>query len=265
MVGRDERGLKFYPASHRYKLDGVWVKGVTTILGDAIPKPGLTKWASKSVATWVATHREDVEALYQMGEGPMIAALKEIPWQDRDDAAKRGTEVHDFAERYIKGEAIDVPAELVGHVESCAAFIEDWKIKPVLVEAVVGSREHRYAGKLDLIADSANAPRSIFDYKTSRSGIYFETAFQVAAYAFAEFHGEHGDESPMADLAIAEAYGVHIRTEGYDVLPLTFNEQVFYQFAHLARASRMIAFAKGDWKTPGTGYVGLPVQGEGAA
>lgn len=251
-------GLTFYPASHRYKLDGQWVQGVTTILGNAIPKPALPKWAAKSVAEFVATRREDVERLYAMGEGPMVAALKEVPYQDRDSAAKRGTEVHDLAERYINGESVDVPAELVGHVESCAAFIEDWNIQPVLVEAVVGSRQHHYAGKLDLVANSSHAPTAIYDYKTSRSGIYFETAFQLAAYAFAEFHGENGDEQPMKDLGIAEAFGVHIRADGYDVLPLEFGPAVFAEFAHLAQSARIIKAATGDWRQKGTGYVGLP-------
>ena len=30
------RGLKFYPSSHRYKLDGEWVPGVTTIIGELV-------------------------------------------------------------------------------------------------------------------------------------------------------------------------------------------------------------------------------------
>lgn len=264
-MSTNRTGLKFYEASHRYKLDGEWVQGVTTILGNAIPKPGLTKWAAKSVAEYVAQNREGVEHLYGMGEQPMVAALKDVPWQQRDAAGNRGTEVHDLAERYLKGEKIEVPDEIAGHVEACAQFIEDWDIKPVLVEECVGSREHKYAGKLDLVADSANAPRSIYDWKTAKSGIYGETAFQLVGYGMAEFYGENGDETPMADLGIVESYGVHIRADGYDVIPLKYGPDIYDEFIILVNASRINARCSGNWKVPGSGYAGIAFQKGDAA
>jgi hypothetical protein len=265
-VTAPEKGLRFYPASHRYKLDGEWVPGVTTILGNAIPKPGLTKWAAKSVAAYVASNRETIEHLYGMGELPMVEALKNVPWQDRDEAANKGTAVHDFAERIINGEDVDVPEYLQGHVESCITFLETYDVRPVLVEACVGSRKHRYAGKLDLVAESTlGGPLSIMDYKTSRSGIYAETAYQLAAYAGAEFYGEGGDEHPMDALPITTAYGIHIRADGYDVLPLRFGPDVFNEWVTLVESSRAIARAQGNWKIPGTGYVGLPIEPEAVA
>ncbi len=255
-----QNGLKFYPSSHRYRLDGEWVQGVTTLIGAAIPKPALTKWSAKSVAEYVALNPEQVERLREMGDGPMVAALKEVPWQQRDDAANKGTEVHDFAERIVNGENVDVPFSLVGHVESCLAFLEEWDIAPVLVEAVGGNREHQYAGKLDLIADHRRGPRAIFDYKTSKSGIYAEAAYQMVAYAFAEFYGELGDESPMAALGIEESYGVHIRADGYDCYPLAFGPDIYAEFLHLVESARIIKRAQGDWRVPGTGYVGRAAQ-----
>src|SRR5690606_13549775 len=76
---REQRGLKFYEKSHRYRLDGEWVPGVTTILG-VLNKPALPKWSAKAVAEYVATNREAVEHLYAMGERGMVQALKEVPW-----------------------------------------------------------------------------------------------------------------------------------------------------------------------------------------
>jgi len=251
---RARQGLKFYPASHRYKLDGEWVPGVTTILG-VLDKPAIPKWAAKSVAEYVARNREGVEHLYAMGEQPMIDALKGIPWQERDTAGVRGTDVHDFAERILKGEEVDVPDRYVGHVESCLAFMEEWDIRPVLVEQTVGSRKHQYAGKLDLVADHNQGDRAIFDWKTAASGIYKETAFQLVAYAFAEFYGE-GDEQPMGDLGIRESYGVHIRADGYDAYPLAFGPDIYDEFLTIRRAFDINKRANGDWKVPGSGYVG---------
>lgn len=259
-----EVGLKFYPASHRYKLDGQWVPGVTTILGKAIPKPALTKWAAKSVAEFVAYNPDTVQNLWAAGDRAAIAALKEVPWQSRDDAAARGTEVHDLAERYLKGEEIHVPDAILGHVESCAQFISDWQIQPILIEETVGSRQHKYAGKLDLVADSKYAPTAIFDWKTTKSGIYFETAFQLNAYAHADFYGEDGNETPMNTVGIQDAYAVHIRADGYEVVPMEFGPHVFEEFLHLLASTQIIKRAEGDWKVPGTGYrkVGLDGNGE---
>src|SRR4029077_844453 len=182
----------------------------------------------------VADNRNAVEHLYSAGRGPMVAMLKETPWQKRDDAGARGTTFHDFAERIMRGEEVDVPDEQVGLVESALAFMEDYKIEPVLIEACVASREHRYAGKLDLIANSTLG-QAIFDWKSSRR-IYASTAFQNMAYAFAEFHcdGNGGEERPLPE--VEGSYGVHIRADGYDVHPLAFGRVVHEEFLTIRRA-----------------------------
>jgi hypothetical protein len=239
-----EKGLRFYPTSHRYKLDGKWVDGVTTLIKGGMPAPALMYWSARSVAEYVAANREQVERLYTMGHAPMVAALKEVPWQARDEAAVKGTDVHMLAEQIVGGEEVDVPEHLVSHVEACVAFLDEWAIKPVLVEESVGSREHGYAGTLDLVAESAHAPLAIFDYKTGRSGIFPEAAFQENAYAHAEFYGTGGDEQPLPD--IKAAFGVHIRADGWDVYPLEYGEHVFQEFLSIAAVARIAKRAKGN-------------------
>lgn len=245
-------GLKFYEKSHRYKLDGEWVPGVTTILG-VLDKPGLRKWAASSVAEYVADNRDAVEHLYAAGRGPMIAALKETPWQRTKDAGDRGTDFHDYAERIASGEEVDVPDDMVPLVENALRFMEDYNIEPVLIEACVGSREHRYAGKLDLIADSSLG-RCIFDWKSGKR-IYPTFALQLAGYAFAEFHGEGGDEHPLPE--VEAAYGVHVRADGYDVVPLKFGRDVFEEFVAIRRVYDINKRCEGNWREPGSGYAGI--------
>lgn len=253
------QGLVFYPASHRYKLDGQWVPGVTTIIG-VLDKPGLRKWAASSVAEYVADHRELVEHLYDAGRASMVGALKETPWQKRDDAAARGTKLHDYAERIARGEEVDVPDELVPVVENALKFMDDWEIQPVLLEQVVGSREHKFAGKLDLVADSYRG-RGIFDWKSGKA-IYPGACFQLNAYGHAEFHGENGDEHPMADVGITGAYGVRIRADGYDVHPLPYGPAIFDEFLTIRRAFDINKRADGNWKVPGSGYVGAAIRND---
>lgn len=245
------KGLVFYPNSHRYRLDGEWVPGATTIL-NVLAKPALTKWAASSVAEYVADNRAAVEHLYDAGRGPMVAMLKETPWQKTKDAADRGTTFHEFAERISNGEEVDVPPEQVPLVESALAFLEDYDIKPVLVEAAVGNRTHRYAGKLDLIANDA-----IWDWKSGKR-IYPSTALQLAAYAFAEFYGENGEEQPMPQ--VQAAYGVHIRMDGYDVIPLKFGRDVFEEFLTVRAAYDINKRVEGDWRQAASGYAGIALQ-----
>lgn len=257
------KGLVFYEKSHRYRLDGQWVPGVTTILG-VLDKPGLRKWAASSVAEYVADHREAVEHLYEAGRGPMIGALKETPWQKRDDAADRGTKLHDHAERLLRGEEVDVSDDLAPVVENALRFLDDWKIEPLLIEAAVGSREHQYAGKLDLAARyvhpiTGRSGIGIFDWKSGKR-IYTGACFQLNAYGQAEFHGQNGDEHRMADVGIETAFGVHIRPDGYDVNPLRYGPEIYAEFLTIRAAYDINKRAEGNWRQPGTGYVGAAVR-----
>jgi hypothetical protein len=160
----------------------------------------------------------------------------------------------------VDGEKVDVPDALVGHVESTIRFMDDYGIKPVLTECAVGSRTHMYAGTLDLVADSDNHPRAIYDYKTGASGIYGVTAFQNAAYAFADFVMVAGQEEPLADMRIEKSFGVWIRADGYDVYPLEFSPRVFAEFLAIRAAFDANRRATGNWKIPGSGYVGISEQ-----
>ena len=249
------QGLTFYEASHRYKLDGEWVPGVTTILG-VLDKPALSKWAASTVAEYVADNPEGIQALRTMGRGPMVATLKGIPWQRRDDAATRGTDFHRYAEQIMHGETVEVPKPIVPLVESALRFMDEYEIEPLLNESPVGSREHRYAGTLDILADS-RIGRAVFDWKSGKK-IYPRFALQLAAYGHAEFALVHGAEVPIPECEAA--YGVHIREDGYDVVPLTYGPDVFREFLVVRQAYDINKRVEGDWREPGSGYAALPLE-----
>lgn len=170
---------------HSYYLDGEKVPGVTTILSNGIPKPGLIGWAANTVADVVvnglATARggdgrtrivadELVRELLEWNETrghhavkvPKASALPRlelakilasIRYRDVDEAASKGTEVHGLAEKLARGEEVVVPEGLEGHVESYLRFLEEWDPRNALLERVVVSRRWRYMGKLDLLAE----------------------------------------------------------------------------------------------------------------
>jgi hypothetical protein len=248
-------GLKFYEASHRYKLDGAWVPGVTTILG-VLDKPALPKWAAGLVAEYIADNPEGVDALRPLGRDLMVNTLKGIPWQRRDDAAARGTAFHILASRILHGEAVDVPQAQVPLVENALRFMEEYEIEPLLNEAPVASREHRYAGTVDIVADS-RLGRAVFDWKSGKR-IYPRFALQLAAYGHAEFAVVDGEEVPVPEAEAA--YGVHIREDGYDVVPLTYGPEVFREFLVVRAAYDINKRVEGDWREPGSGYAALPLE-----
>lgn len=254
------RGLRFTPGNHRYTLDGKWVPGVTTILG-CLDKPAIPKWAAKTVAEYVAANPDAIETLRSLGDGGMVKALAEIPWAKRDQDAARGTTLHDYAEALLNGDEVDVDDELVPVIESALAFMDDWEIDPLLVEQAVGSREHRYAGKFDLIANYKRPDGvrgvGIFDWKSGKA-LYPEFAWQMNAYAFAEFYGEGGDEHPLP--ACDAAFGVQIRADGYDVAPMAFGPDIFAEFVAIRHVYDVVKRGRGDWKVPGSGHVGVLIQ-----
>lgn len=229
---------------HSYRIDGQKVDGVTTLIKDGLPKPALVNWAARSVAEHVADNLDAVLGMRDMGRDAIVAALKEAPWTSRNQAGARGTEVHVYAERLAAGEEVEVPDHIAGHVEACVAFLDEWKVRPVLTETVVGSRKWRYGGTLDLVADVTNPAtgeeqRIIADWKTAASGIWPETAYQLSAYRYAEVYlDDAGEERPMADLGITGGLGIHIRADGYDAVPVRCDEAVFKAFLHIAWVAR---------------------------
>lgn len=243
-------GLRYSEKGHRYWLDGRPTPGVTTLLGKGLPKPQLTYWSAKMVAEYVIQNPEAVEQLRAMGSGPAIAALKQIPWQARDTAAIRGTEVHKIAERVIHGDEVDVPEHIAGHVTGYADWLETYDVQPVLTERPVGSRTWAYCGTFDAVVQFGRGPwagrTALIDLKTA-SGVYGETALQVAGYALADFYVDaDGNEQP---LPYVDCTGVaHVTDAGTQFYPLakTRDEIVtaFKLFTHIQFVAKKVEWIK---------------------
>jgi hypothetical protein len=228
ITGRINRGR-----NHSYKLDGNAAPGVTTIIGNGVPKPALPYWAAKTAAEFTA---DNLDTLTGLDRFAVVDLVKGAPWRDRDAAARRGTEVHRLAEQLVAGKEIEVPDELAGHVDAYLRCLDDWQLDPVLVEAIVVNRSHRYLGTLDLVADLNDGNRWLLDLKTTRSGVYGETALQLAAYRYAEFYlDDQGDEQPMPP--VDRTGVIWVRADGYDLVPVDTENDVYRYF----RAAQFVA------------------------
>ncbi len=240
-----QTGRKNHGRGHSYLLDGAKVPGVTTIIGNGLPKPALMKWGIRTVANCAVDRWDE---LADMRPSERLKTLESSPYADRDAAAKRGTEVHGLAERLTRGEEIVVPEELAGHVEACVKFLDDWEPEPLVVERPVFNRKHKYGGTLDLIARLNDGLVWLLDNKTNRSGPFGDTAFQLAAYRYAEFYlDDNGEERPMPQ--IDRVGVVWLRADGYDLVPFEAGPQQHREFLYIAQVAQAAERSR-DYKGP---------------
>lgn len=250
-----------YGRGHGYTIDGQKVPGVTTVIGNGLPKPALMGWAAKTIAEYVADRLDQADGhvvadqlVADLGElahtkgkpwpeklsrTKVAELLKGIHYEDRDQAAKRGTEVHAIAERLARGEEVEVPEPLTGHVDAYLQFLEDWQPTDALLEVTIGSAKHRYSGTLDMIATLPGLGRCLLDIKTSRSGPFGEVALQLAGYRYAEFAVIDGETVPMPEVDWCGV--IWVRADGYDLYPFEAGPAQFRTFLYCRQVGDFLA------------------------
>ena len=244
----DKPSLVFYPRSHRYKLDGAWVPGVTTLLGKGIAKPFLVDWAAREVATFAADNLSVLNALDD--RDARYDLLKTAHNRHRDKAAVRGTDVHALAEKMLYGEEVEVPDHLIGYVEGYVRFLDAWQPTPVIAERPCASRAQWYAGTPDAVVTLPDGERLLMDWKTGKR-VYGESALQLAAYRNAEFYlDDDGAEQPMPE--VDGLATVHVTPTGTDVYRVSDPALAWKQFQHAAWVARQADAIRDQITTPST-------------
>lgn len=252
---------------HSYQLDGRKVPGVTTILSNGIPKPALVGWAARTVAEYVVDRLAVVDGNVIAdnlvndlrtfndsrryperlnGDLPRLGlskVLSQVQYAERDAAGNRGAAVHDLAERLARGEEVNVPDELDGHVRSYLRFLDEWQPADALLERVVVNRRWGYMGKLDMIATLPDLGRTLLDIKTSRSGPFEEVALQLAGYRYAEtMIDDDGVEIPMPQVDSCAV--VWVRADGYDVYRFQAGEAEHRVFLYCHQVGQWLGSAR---------------------
>jgi hypothetical protein len=228
---------------HHYKdATGQRVPGVTTIIGDGVPKPALINWAANVTAEYAVDHWDELGTL---GPAVRLKRLQGARYDAKDEAARRGIEVHRAAELLVAGKEVQVPDEIAGHVEAYARFLDEFDVEPVHVEFSAVSYRWGYAGTADLCCWLTLPERgrvlTLDDLKTSRSGVFGETALQLAAYRYADKWIVDGVE--IDPLEVAFCFGIHVRGDGYDLIPVEAGEDQHKAFLY---AQRVGMFASGS-------------------
>lgn len=229
--------LTFNAETHRYRLDKRHVSGVTTILGKALPKPALPRWAAGEVAEYVASNPDEIDKLREMGGGKLKSVLKQVPWDKRDKAATRGTDIHAIAEELVWGREVEVPNDLADAADDFSRFLDAWSVEPIFTEQSVANRAVWYAGRPDFVGRVGGCfggQVTLLDWKSGK-GVYPEMALQLGAYARAEFYVADNDPDTEHPMPEVERIGlVHVTPEGVRVFDAGDPDQAFKLFRHAA-------------------------------
>lgn len=148
--------------SRFYEIGGVKYPSVTTILNAKAKPYALMKWTK------------------QMGlNADAIGA----------EAMDEGREVHDFSERYLRGEELVYNDNIKFHevwqpVIRFTNFCEEYEVEPILIEQNIFSSKYCYAGTMDLLCIMTIDKKKylvLLDIKRSKqSATAYE--YQVASY-----------------------------------------------------------------------------------
>ncbi len=177
----------------------------TTSALNVLAKEQLLRWYARTAA-WDTL--QNAEKLRKTSEADILYALKSYdlgPEVKRDAGADRGRAVHSALQSYCTSGAIPTLVGCSdatrGFVQALCAALVDLDPEPVMVERIVGSPKHGFAGRFDLIANIGE-DRVLIDLKTSRGAErYPESHLQLAGYQLA--FGECGIEPVDKALVLA--------------------------------------------------------------
>lgn len=220
------------------------VPGVTSIVG-MLPKEFLRYWAAKMVAEEAVADPGTLVNMVLRDPSAAIDHLKKAPDRTTRKAADVGTAAHDLFERLARGQSVGrVHPDLEPYVRHFSEFLDVAQPEYHFLEETVWSDTHSYAGSFDAFA-TIQGERVWIDNKTTKSGIHEEVGIQLAAYRYADsIIREDGGRIPMPE---ADGGAVlHIRPEGWKLVPVRCDEGMFDVFKHLREVFRYEKDMKGS-------------------
>jgi hypothetical protein len=239
-------------ARHRYSWNGgPWYPSVTTILGIK-NKPALVGWAKRETAACAVRNLSMLSRMAETGgTQAAIEWLKRIPDYQRDVSADLGSRVHAVAEALARGESVAIADDVRPFVAAYRRdFLDAFAPRFLAVEAMVCSPRYEYGGTADAFVE-IDGEIWLLDYKTG-SGVYADSALQLAGLARAQFIGRPGDPTPY-QVPRARRFGIlHIRPEGARLLPVVVNRQTVAAFLD---ARRLFGWDQG----PAQSVIGQPL------
>lgn len=188
--------LTFEETSHTYRLDGLIIPSVTTLM-----KP--------------------LSEAYYGGIDAKVLGR----------AADRGTSVHSAIDLYCRFGIIDIEPELEGYFEAFKAWFKDYDVKPYATETRTYNKSLLYAGTVDMSC-SEKGVDTLADFKTTAGFSSMLCGVQLEAYDRAqESHGVKYQNRAIIQLKKDGTYCRHTefppRTECWRVFTSLLNVSGF--------------------------------------
>lgn len=178
---KGEVELIFESFGHTYHREDEKVTSVTTALS-VINKPALVAWAANMAVDYCLSQIVPGTVYDELQLQTIWENGRKSHYQKKVDAGNIGTFLHQWIEKYIKGENPQTPVNqgLKESIEKFLKWVDEHNVKFVLSEQQIYSKKYNYTGTLDFIC-IIDGKMYIGDLKTS-SGIYPEMWVQTAAY-----------------------------------------------------------------------------------
>lgn len=230
---------------------------VTSLTG-LLPK-NLVWWAANAAAQCAVDEWDDIGRMDTKDDA--YEYIRRAHQRISTKAMDLGSEVHRFAEAYHLDQPMPTPPLPVrAYLNQLQRFLADFQPTIIAAETKVYHRgasrspiPWAYAGTLDLLV-RIDGETAVVDIKTGRN-VWPEAALQINAYAYADFliadpnhpgaqqvnpgrgrryyewHGPPADEIEMPD--VQAGYVLHLRPEGYDLLPVPIRDDLYDLFLSL--------------------------------
>lgn len=231
-----QSGWKMYErgTAHWYKRpDGEKVPSVTQATKMANDGGAFVITAAQAVAAWTGDNKDTFP---DMTPSAVTKAAMDYWKAHRWDAADRGRTIHEHADKLLRGEELDIPDQDVAIVDTFLRFAEEWHVEPNHLESMVISPRWNYCGRLDFLGMVCGRPW-LLDWKTGRTGVWPETALQLAAYRHAELI-VLSDGSEFTMPAVEMTAAVWLQDDSYQVVPVNTGQDVFRSFLYALETLR---------------------------
>jgi hypothetical protein len=209
-----------------YDWKGTAYPSVTSIIRYGVAKPRLISWTADKIIEQAIRSRQELAALTDRKAKKLLIDLTE---RDRNAAADKGTAIHEQAENFALGKAVDLTPEIEGYVQAFDNFCYDFQPEFLYTEALVISRTYEYAGTLDAIV-KIDGKVYVLDIKTGNY-IWPEVALQLAAYSRADFLGDRNTGAETALPALHKrGLVLHLQDGSYELRPVRLGDTEFDTF-----------------------------------
>jgi hypothetical protein len=268
--------IDYDDAKHIYRINGEIVPSVTQILDTTEAKDALPWWGMRVGMAAVVQHlgttgwaelanantpAEIIEGVPKPGSEyygardtakkkpkTLVEALtvdaKVSTNHIKDEAGDRGTSIHAAMEAFAAGVMPDVmefPEEHRGWIAGLCRWWLEQEPEFLENEVIVGSLEHRYAGRFDTVLTYHAGPhqglRILTDLKTSKS-VYMSHLKQLAGYELAYHETIRAAGDPLEPFDAKHVLHVD-RHGGYRIIPSLVEPETFLAAVALHRRNEI--------------------------